>query len=68
MEAVNVVAADNIHQDIQRVLAGIGFTGIEPLKIPVGLDEIRALHRDMVCRQRTLRLRLPRSVGIDPGM
>jgi len=48
VDAVDIVAADDVHEDVDGVVEGLRLAGIEPEVIAVALDEIRMGLADVV--------------------
>lgn len=67
MDAIDVVTADDVEDDLDGVVACVRFPGIEPRVAAVLADELGLLAGDMVGRHGGVGLQ-PGAEGIEPGV
>ena len=67
MEAIDVIAADDIADDAEDVVAVLALAGVEDLESVIVEDALGMGHGDVVDGQLARVLRL-RTIGIDPGV
>ncbi len=66
VDPVDVVAADDVEDHVERVVGGVGLAGVEPHVVAVGPDEVGPLARDVGHVAGAVAGRVPGAVRVDP--